>query len=82
MSAGRAGIDVVAVAGRSTLTAAELGTAGIAAVYPLSDLQPDLERCRAEAASLLHRVGQMIARDRLIEAVTKAETGHEQSTRR
>ena len=53
---------------------AELGAAGIAAVYPLSDLEPDLERCRAEAASLLHRVGQLIARDRLTEAVTKAET--------
>src|SRR5580704_12492798 len=73
-AAGRHGIDVVAVAGRSTLTAAELGAAGIAAVYPLSDLEPDLERCRAEAASLLHRVGQMIARDRLTDAVTKAET--------
>ena len=73
-AAGRHGIDVVAVAGRSTLTAAELGAAGIAAVYPLSDLEPDLERCRAEAASLLHRVGQLIARDRLTEAATKAET--------
>jgi glycerate kinase len=73
-AAGRRGIDVVAVAGRSTLTAAELAAAGIAAVYPLSDLEPDLERCRAEAAGLLRRVGQMIARDRLAEAVTKAET--------
>ena len=73
-AAGRHGIDVVAVAGRSTLTAAELAAAGIAAVYPLSALEPDLERCRAEAASLLRRVGQMIARDRLTEAVTKTET--------
>ena len=73
-AAGRHGIDVVAVAGRSTLTAAELAAAGIAAVYPLSALEPDLERCRAEAASLLRRVGQMIARDRLTETVTKAET--------
>ena len=73
-AAGRHGIDVVAVAGRSTLTPAELAAAGIAAVYPLSALEPDLERCRAEAASLLRRVGQMIARDRLTEAVTKAET--------
>ena len=73
-AAGRHGTDVVAVAGRSTLTAAELATAGIAAVYPLSDLEPDLERSRAEAAWLLRRVGQMIARDRLTEAVTKAET--------
>jgi glycerate kinase len=73
-AAGRHGIDVVAVAGRSTLTTAELAAAGIAAVYPLSALEPDLERCRAEAASLLRQVGQMIARDRLTEAVTKAET--------
>jgi glycerate kinase len=73
-AAGRRGIEVVAVAGRSTLTAAELAAAGIAAVYPLSDLEPDLERSRAEAAGLLRRVGQMIARDRLTEAVTKAET--------
>jgi glycerate kinase len=73
-AAGRHGIDVVAVAGRSTLTPAELAAAGIAAAYPLSDLEPDLERCRAEAASLLRRVGQMIARDRLTEAATKAET--------
>ena len=73
-AADRHGIDVVAVAGRSTLTAAELAAAGIAAVYPLSALEPDLERCRAQAASLLRRVGQMIARDRLTEAVTKAET--------
>jgi glycerate kinase len=73
-AAGRRGNEVVAVAGRSTLTAAELAAAGIAAVYPLSDLEPDLERSRAEAAGLLRRVGQMIARDRLTEAVTKAET--------
>ena len=73
-AAARRGIEVVAVAGRSTLSAAELAAAGIAAVYPLSDLEPDLERSRAEAAGLLRRVGQMIARDRLTETVTKAET--------
>jgi glycerate kinase len=73
-AAARRGIPVVAVAGRSTLTAAELAGAGIVAVYALSDLEPDLERCRAEAAGLLRRVGQMIARDRLAEAVTKAGT--------
>ena len=73
-AAARRGIAVVAVAGRSTLSAAELAAAGIAAVYPLSDLEPDPERSRAEAAGLLRRVGQMIARDRLTEAVTKAET--------
>jgi glycerate kinase len=64
-AAARHGIGVVAVAGRSTLMEAELAAAGIAAVYSLSDLEPDLERCRAEAARLLRRTGQMIARDRL-----------------
>ncbi len=71
-AAARRGIPVVAVAGRSTLTAAELSLAGIAAVYPLSDLEPDQDRCHAEAGPLLRRVGQMIARDRLAEAVTRA----------
>src|SRR5437764_595889 len=71
-AAARRGIPVVAVAGRSTLRPAGLAAAGIAAVYPLGDLEPDLERCRAEAARLLRRVGQMIARDRLAEAVTNA----------
>ena len=71
-AAARRGIGVVAVAGRSTLREAELATAGITAVYPLSDLEPDLERCRAEAARLLRRTGQMIARDRLAEVVTGA----------
>jgi glycerate kinase len=71
-AAARRGIAVVAVAGRSTLREAELAAAGIAAVYPLTDLEPDLERCRAEADRLLRRTGQMIARDRLAEAVTGA----------
>jgi glycerate 2-kinase len=71
-AAARHGVPVVAVAGRTMLTAAELATAGIAAVYPLTDLEPDLERCHAEAAGLLRRVGQMIARDRLAEAVKGA----------
>ena len=71
-AAARHGIGVVAVAGRSTLTEAELAAAGIVAVYSLSDLEPDLERCRAEAARLLRRTGQMIARDRLAEVAAGA----------
>jgi len=71
-AAARRGVPVVAVAGRSALTEAELAAAGITAVYPLSDLEPDQERSRAEAARLLRRMGEMIARDRLAEAVTKA----------
>jgi glycerate kinase len=71
-AAARRGTGGVAVAGRSTLREAELAVAGITAGYPLSDLEPDLERCRAEAARLLRRAGQMIARDRLAEMVTRA----------
>ena len=71
-AAARRGIAVVAVAGRSTLREAELAAAGIAAVYPLTALEPDLERCRAEADRLLRRTGQMIARDRLAEVATGA----------
>jgi glycerate kinase len=63
-AAARRGIPVVAVAGRSTLTAAQLAAAGITAVYPLSDLEPDPARCRAEASVLLERVGRAIARER------------------
>ncbi len=71
-AAARHGVPVVAVAGRNTLTGPELAAAGITAVYALTDLEPDLERCYAEAAGLLRRAGQMIARDRLAEAVKGA----------
>jgi glycerate kinase len=71
-AAARHGVPVVAVAGRNTLTADELAAAGIAAVYALTDLEPDLERCHAGAAGLLRRIGQMIARDRLTEMVRQA----------
>jgi glycerate 2-kinase len=64
-AAARRGIPVVAVAGRSTLTEGELARAGIAAAYTLSDLEPDPARSSAEADTLLRRVGQTLARDRL-----------------
>jgi glycerate 2-kinase len=64
-AAARAGVTVVAVAGRSSLTAGQLAAAGITAVYALSDLEPDPARSSAEASLLLRRVGQAIARDRL-----------------
>ena len=56
----------------STDNGAGLAAAGIAAVYPLSDLEPDPERSRAGAARLLRQAAQMIACDRLAEAVTPA----------
>jgi glycerate kinase len=69
-AAARRGIPVVAVAGRSTLTAAELTAAGISAVYTLADLEPDPARSSAQASQLLRQVGQALARDRSARAVT------------
>jgi glycerate kinase len=71
-AAARHGVPVVAVAGRNMLTAAELAAAGITAVYPLTDLEPDPARCHAEASGLLRQVGRMIARDWLTEVATRA----------
>jgi glycerate kinase len=66
-AAGRRGIPVVAVAGRSTLAEDELTRAGIGAVYTLSDLESDPARSSAEADVLLRRVGQALAHARLAE---------------
>jgi len=57
------GIAVVAVAGRSHLTADELHAAGIARAYALTDLEPDIARCIAGAGPLLERLGERIAAD-------------------
>ncbi len=58
------GVPVVAVAGRCTLDRAELAGAGIVAAYALTDLEPDPARCMAEAAPLLQRLSERVARDR------------------
>jgi glycerate 2-kinase len=58
-----AGIPVVAVAGRSLLTPAELEPAGIRAAYPLSDLEPDPARSMTEAGPLLERLAAKVASD-------------------
>jgi glycerate kinase len=62
-AAARAGVPVVAVAGRLQLSPPRLQEAGISAAYPLTDLEPDLDRCIANAGPLLRRVGAQIARD-------------------
>jgi glycerate kinase len=58
-----AGVPVVVVAGRSTLTPAELAGAGIDAVYPLTELEPDPVRSIAYAGPLLGQLGARIARE-------------------
>jgi glycerate kinase len=56
-------VPVVAVAGRCTLSDDELQRAGIARGYPLTDYEPDLARCIAEAGPLLERMAERIAAD-------------------
>ncbi len=60
-----AGIPVVAVCGRMTLTPEQLQQAGIMAAYSLTDLEPDVRRCIVEAAPLLELLGAQIAADHL-----------------
>ncbi|MGW8568134.1 glycerate kinase [Isoptericola sp. NPDC055881] len=52
-AAAAAGVPTVAVCGRTTLTLAEAGAAGIGAVHALTDVEPDVGRCVAEAGPLL-----------------------------
>ena len=60
-----AGIPVVAVCGINTLTADQLAASGIGAAYALTDVEPDVERCLADPAPLLERLGERIAADHL-----------------
>lgn len=60
------GIEVVAVCGRLALPAAALGAAGIRRAYALNAIEPDLDRCVAEAGPLLERVSAALARDFLL----------------
>ncbi len=56
-------LPVIAVAGRQALTAEELHGAGIAAAYALTDLEPEVSRCIADAGPLLERLAARIAAD-------------------
>ncbi|MET0900303.1 MAG: glycerate kinase [Mycobacterium sp.] len=60
-----AGIPVVAVCGRNSLSAEALRAAGIVAAYALTDLEPDVDKCIAEPTPLLVRIGRLIATDHL-----------------
>lgn len=55
-----AGVPVIAVCGRSTLSADASASAGFARVYALSELEPDPARSMAEAVALLTEVGRRI----------------------
>jgi glycerate kinase len=44
------------VAGRVELSEEQLAAAGIVAALALTDIEPDLERCRRDAGTLLERL--------------------------
>jgi glycerate kinase len=73
-AAARAGVPVVAVAGRSLLDDDDLRRSGIRAAYPLSALEADERRSMTDAAGLLERVGARIAREWL-PATTSGDPG-------
>lgn len=59
-AAARAGIPVIAVCGRSTLSPEQLTEAGFKAVHALTDFEPNVEKCIAEAGPLLEELGKHI----------------------
>lgn len=54
-------IPVLAVCGRTTLTQQQVQEAGFVGVYALTDLEPDVGKCIANAGELLQQVGHNIA---------------------
>lgn len=61
LAARRAGIPVLAVAGRVLLDAGQLSAAGFDAAYALSDIEADPAICMVQAGRLLEQVGRRIA---------------------
>jgi glycerate 2-kinase len=61
-----AAVPAIGVAGVCTLGPADIADIGMSAVYRLSDLEPDRTRSMANAASLVTRLGEQIARDWLV----------------
>jgi glycerate kinase len=59
-AAAAAGVPVVAVCGRTTLTTEQQQDSGFVQVYPLADLEPRVDICMAQAGSLLEELGKNI----------------------
>ncbi|MDQ0821331.1 glycerate kinase [Arthrobacter sp. V4I6] len=59
-AAGRAGIPVIAVCGRTTLAPEQLRTSGFREVHALTELESNIDTCIAEAGPLLERLGRNI----------------------
>ncbi|MBN6041095.1 glycerate kinase [Amycolatopsis sp. 195334CR] len=56
-----ASVPVVAVAGKATLTPAQLRLAGFETAYALTDLEPDAHLCMTQPEPLLERIGRQIS---------------------
>jgi len=59
-------VPTVAVCGRTTLTPQQAQDAGIEAVHALTDIEPDVARCIADAGELLEQLAARIAAQRLV----------------
>ena len=59
-AARRRGVQVAAVCGVCTLSANQLAAAGIGAVYALTDIEPDVARCRETPGPLLEQLAGRI----------------------
>jgi glycerate kinase len=64
-AAGGLGVPVVAVSGVCDLGEEQLRAAGFLAAYRLTELEPDVARCIAQAGPLLERLGERIGRRHL-----------------
>lgn len=62
-AAAAAGVPVVAVCGRTTLTPLQQRESGFRQVYPLTSLESKVEVCIAEAGPLLEELGKQICRE-------------------
>ncbi|MEZ2372389.1 glycerate kinase [Arthrobacter sp. RCC_34] len=56
-----AGVPIVAVCGRTTLTDAQISTSGIQTVYSLTSIEEDVEKCITQAGPLVEKLGGIIA---------------------
>lgn len=59
--AARASVPVIAVCGRTTLSAPELTVAGFVRTFVLTDFEPDVASAIRNAAALVTRIGELIA---------------------
>jgi glycerate kinase len=73
-AAARAGVPVMAVCGRTTLTPEQQKESGFQQVYPLTALEAKVDICIAEAATLLEQLGTNIGLE-LAETAPAAPAG-------